>query len=415
MRALQGETGVFHSLQWLTRTPCFLHELQELALARGITRRRREFTSSDGQFAVLSPSATGQQHSCVLRSTLVLWLSVPHSSACLCNMCILPDVCLQASCLSASSLALSLPLPRTTCILHVNPCPTCLGCIGQLPPNYMKCHLQADKFQGTSQMSTSIRSIDMRSTLRRDASNAGALAERQTLPRGQSNAAQLPAAAAATAGSPLQRGRSDAAMRAEAFACELQQGQSTPHIADKSTLDAEASETAVAGQQEPAVPAASGRVSIGEGSTSQEGIGRPQKRLTARRSFSRGAIEQAEALAQTLQRGRSDAAASAGEEAEEPAASPGLQQGRHSAAKAAALSSTGKLGLDDRAALSGAPLQRGRSSVAEAEAFLTALKLQRGRSNAGGPAAEMLAGDRNMDEVQRVDGTSVLPVWRTAP
>ena len=285
----------------------------------------------------------------------------------------------------------------------------------------MMCHLQADKLEGTSQMGTSMRSLDMRSTLRRDASSAGTLAERQMLPRGQSNAAQLATAAAATAGSPLQRGRSDAAKRAEAFARELQRGRSTAvgahtgKTADESTQDAEASETAAAGQQEPAAPAASGRGSIGEGFTSQEGNARPQRGLTARRSFSRGAVEQAEALAQMLQRGRSDAAALAGEEAEEPAASPGLQQGRHSAAEAAALSNTGRLALDGRAAHSGAPLQRERSSVAEAEAFLMTLKLQRGKSNAGGPAVETFAGDCNMDEFQQVDGMAVLSVWRSAP
>ena len=245
-------------------------------------------------------------------------------------------------------------------------------------------------------MSTSMRPVDVRSTLRQDASNAGALAERQMLLRGQSNAAQLATAAAAIAGSPSQRGRSDAAKRAEAFARELQRGRSTAvgaQIADESTPDAVASETAAAGQQVPAAPAASGRGGSGEGSASQEANGRPHRGLTARRSFSRGAVERAEALAQTLQRGRSNAAASAGEEAEEPAAPPGLQQGQHSAAEAAGLSSTGRLALDSRAAHSGPPLQRGKSSVADAEVFLATLKLHRGKSNAGGLAAEMFEGD----------------------
>ena len=233
----------------------------------------------------------------------------------------------------------------------------------------------------------------MRSTLRRDASNAGALAERQTLLRGQSNAAQL---AAAAAGSPLQQGRSDAAKRAEAFARELQRGRSTAvgaHFVDGSTPGAVASGTAAAGQQEPAAAAAGDRGGSGESLSSQDGIGRPQRGLTARRSFSRGAIEQAEALAQTLQRGRNNAAALAGEEAKELAGPPGLQQGQHSAAEAAALSSMGRLALDGRAAHSGFPLQRGRSSVAEAEAFLATLKLQRDKSNAGGLAAETFGGD----------------------
>ena len=276
----------------------------------------------------------------------------------------------------------------------------------------MKRHLQADKLEGTSQMSTSMRSVDMRSTLRRDASNASALAERQMLLRGRSNAAQLAAAAAATAGSPLQRSRNSAAERAEAFARELQRGQSTavgPHIEDGSDPDAVASETAAAGQQEPAAPAASGRGSSGEGSAAQEGNGRPQRGLTARRSFSRVAVKQAEALAQTMQRGRGSAAAVAGEEADEPAASPGLQQGQHSAA------GPGRLALHGRVAHSGAPLQRGKSSVAEAEAFLTALKLQRGKSNAGRLAAETLAGDCRWMSLSEWMARSVLSVQRSAP
>ena len=321
----------------------------------------------------------------MLHSTLVFLL---HRSACMCSMCILPD--LQASCLRARSLALFLLLPlHTTCILHVIACPTCVDYTSQLQPTYMKRHLQADQLEGMSQMSTSMRSVDMRSTLRRDASNAGAQAERQTLLRGQSSAAQL---AAAAAGSPLQRGRSDAAKRAEAFARELQRGRSTAadaHFVDETTLVAVASGTAAAGQQEPAAAAAGDRGGSGESPTSQDGISRPQRGLTARRSFSRGAIDQAEALAQTLQRGRNNAAALAGEE---PAAPPGLQQGQHSAAEAAARSSMGRLALDGRAAHSGAPLQRGRSSVAEAEAFLATLKLQRDKSSAGGLAAETFGG-----------------------
>ena len=139
MRALKGGDHpelvlLFVVCSGPTRTSCFLHGLQDHALAHGTPLRHRGFTSSGGDFAVLSPSATGQQHSSVLHSTLVLLL---HRSACMCSMCTLPD--LQASCLRASSLALFLPLPlHTTCILHVIACPTCVDYTSQLPPTYHK-------------------------------------------------------------------------------------------------------------------------------------------------------------------------------------------------------------------------------------------------------------------------------------